>query len=164
MVVGNALVMPRLWCGNIDYNASQQDVEELFAKFGNITLVNCRDGFAFVDYATDEEAARAREELDGTEFRGRKIRVEPARGDGLRPLNQPRTGGGDPNDPEGASRHLYVARIPDAATEKDIADFFGSYGEGTHARTGGTWDTLLAWEWCTRMVGARSRGVVLAGC
>mgnify|MGYP000294838371 CR=1 FL=1 len=77
----------RLFVGNLPYQALEKDVQEHFAQAGVVTSVNVMfdkvtgrsRGFAFVEYATAEEAARAVEQLHNKEFQGRPLTVNIAR-------------------------------------------------------------------------------------
>lgn len=78
--------MTSIYVGNITYNATERDIEGLFAQFGEVAsvkLINDREtgrpkGFGFVEM--DAEAAnKAIESLDGKEFKGRNLRVNQAR-------------------------------------------------------------------------------------
>ena len=77
----------KLYVGNFPYTTSEQDLQELFASAGNVDSVNLmRDmatgrarGFAFVEMATDEEAAAAINMLNDRDFGGRNLTVNEAR-------------------------------------------------------------------------------------
>lgn len=81
----------KLYVGNLNYNATHQDVEELFANYGTVLHVKLFEGkgFGFVEMSTQEEAEGAKEKLDGSEFKGRNLRVDEAR-----PRDDRRGGGG----------------------------------------------------------------------
>ncbi len=74
-----------IYVGNMPFSASVDDVQELFARFGEVTavkFVNDRDtgrfrGFCFVDMASGAEEAIA--DLDGKDFGGRALRVNEAK-------------------------------------------------------------------------------------
>jgi len=77
---------------------------ELFGSVGPVTdMVMPIDratgrprGFAFVEYGSEDDAARAIEELNGRELAGRKLKVDEARERPPR-IRMPRdTGGGPP--------------------------------------------------------------------
>ncbi|KAJ1621123.1 hypothetical protein T492DRAFT_575656, partial [Pavlovales sp. CCMP2436] len=113
----------RLWVGNVPYGTTQNELEDLLVQHGQISNVSFRDGFSFVDYPTEEEAETARGKLHDATFNGRRLQVEFARSDG------PRTRGERAEEPtDGASSHLYVARIPEAVTSDELQDFFAVYG------------------------------------
>ncbi len=77
----------RLYVGNLPYTTGEAELQELFSKAGNVESVRVmRDaatgrarGFAFVEMATDEEAAAAATGLNNTQFGGRTIAVNEAR-------------------------------------------------------------------------------------
>ena len=70
-----------LYVGNLSYSVSNAQLGELFSKYGNITKVDVLDqrGFGFVEMENDEEALKAIEELNDSDFEGRKIIVNEAR-------------------------------------------------------------------------------------
>jgi hypothetical protein len=78
---------PRLYVGNLSFDASESDLFELFNGVGhvqNAEVVSYRHnqrskGFAFVQMQTVEEAQRAVEELHDKEFLGRKLVVSGAK-------------------------------------------------------------------------------------
>jgi RNA recognition motif-containing protein len=81
-----------IYIGNLPYSATEDDLRELFAQHGDvhaIKLISDRDtglprGFGFVEM--DPAAAGAAiAALDGTEYKGRTLRVNEARDKGGRP-------------------------------------------------------------------------------
>jgi RNA recognition motif len=78
---------PRLYVGNLSFDATESDLFELFNGVGhvqNAEIVSYRHnqrskGFAFVQMQTIEEAKRAVEELHDKEFLGRKLVVSGAK-------------------------------------------------------------------------------------
>ena len=88
----------KLFVGNIDFNATENDLQDHFSQAGVVVSVNIVQdrmtgkprGFGFVEMASAEEARRAVAELHNSEFAGRKLTVNEAR-----PMEErPRTGGG----------------------------------------------------------------------
>jgi cold-inducible RNA-binding protein len=77
----------RLFVGNLSYQTMQQDLEEYFSQAGVVTSVNLMQdkvtgksrGFAFVEFATDAEAAKAIEQFHNKDFQGRALTVNVAR-------------------------------------------------------------------------------------
>ncbi|KAK6920197.1 RNA recognition motif domain [Dillenia turbinata] len=67
-----------IFCGNLEYDARQSDVERLFRKYGKIDRVDMKSGFAFVYMDDERDAEDAIQRLDRTEFgrKGRRLRVE----------------------------------------------------------------------------------------
>lgn len=78
---------PRLYVGNLSFDATESDLFELFNGVGhvhNAEVVSYRHnqrskGFAFVQMQTIDEARRAVEELHDKEFLGRKLVVSGAK-------------------------------------------------------------------------------------
>jgi RNA recognition motif-containing protein len=80
---------PRLYVGNLSFEATESDLFELFNGVGqvqNAEVVTYKHnerskGFAFVQMQSVEEAKRAVEELHDKEFLGRKLVVSGAKSD-----------------------------------------------------------------------------------
>jgi RNA recognition motif-containing protein len=76
----------KLYIGNLPYDATEEELTQLFSSKGELKSVNIvRDrytqrsrGFGFVEYSTSEHAGRARAELNGTPLKGRPLRVDSA--------------------------------------------------------------------------------------
>jgi len=84
----------KIYVGNLPFSASEDDVRNLFATYGDVqsvSLITDREtgrlrGFGFVEM--DENGAReAIQALDGQDFMGRNLKVNEAQ-------DKPRTGGG----------------------------------------------------------------------
>src|SRR5262245_43036369 len=79
--------MKSLFVGNISYQTSEDSLRSAFERFGEVKrgrVVTDRDtgrprGFAFIEMAQDEDAARAIEEMNGTRLDGRTLSVNEAR-------------------------------------------------------------------------------------
>ncbi len=77
----------KLYIGNLSFNTSTQDLEELFGECGTVESANIiedRDtgrsrGFAFVEMSSQEEAQKAISELNGREIDGRELKVNEAK-------------------------------------------------------------------------------------
>lgn len=77
----------KLYVGNLSFNVTEEDLRELFAKYGEVTSVSLlKDkfsgrsrGFAFVELANNEEADKAISELNGQDLQGRALRIDEAR-------------------------------------------------------------------------------------
>jgi cold-inducible RNA-binding protein len=87
----------KLYVGGLAYSITEQELEALFAEFGNVTssaVIKDRDtgqskGFGFIEMADDTEAKAAMAALNGKEVSGRAIMVNEAR-----PQEDRRSGGG----------------------------------------------------------------------
>jgi RNA recognition motif-containing protein len=77
----------KLYVGNLPYEATETDLQELFARAGAVESVTVmRDqmtgrarGFGFVEMSTDDEAQTAIRELNGSQLGGRSLTVNEAR-------------------------------------------------------------------------------------
>src|SRR6266516_2419128 len=77
----------KLYVGNLPYETGETELQELFARAGNVeTVTVMRDmatgrarGFAFVEMSTDEEAQKAITELNEFQMGGRALTVNEAR-------------------------------------------------------------------------------------
>ena len=76
----------RLFLRNLPYNATEEDIRNLFSGFGKINEVHIpvddrhqNKGFAFLEFSNKTCCEVARETCDGTDFMGRLLHVLPAR-------------------------------------------------------------------------------------
>ena len=71
----------KLYVGNLTYSVTEKQLEELFSQYGDVKDVRIieRKGFGFVEMGTADEAEKAKEALNETEFEGRTMRVDEAR-------------------------------------------------------------------------------------
>jgi RNA recognition motif-containing protein len=76
-----------IYVGNLSYQATEDDLLEVFADYGTVKRVALpidRDtgkkrGFAFVELTEDAHEELAIAELDGTEWMGRQLKVNKAK-------------------------------------------------------------------------------------
>lgn len=100
----------KLYVGNLSFDTMEDDLKSLFSACGTVTSCNLiidkftskSRGFAFVEMATEAEAAKAISEMNGKEVGGRKLTVNEARPREDRPAGDrggyrggERRGGGD---------------------------------------------------------------------
>lgn len=77
----------KLYVGNLPYQTGETELQDLFGQHGTVETVHVmRDmatgrarGFAFVEMASDEEAAAAASSLNGHDLQGRALTVNEAR-------------------------------------------------------------------------------------
>ncbi len=90
----------KLYVGNLGFNVTNKDLEELFAQAGvceSAAVITDRAtgqsrGFGFVEMSSNADAQKAIEQFDGHEFMGRPLKVNEAR---------EREGGGGGRGPRG---------------------------------------------------------------
>ena len=91
--------MANIYVGNLSYEATEEEIRQLFAEFGDVDSVNLitdREtgrlrGFGFVEMSDDAGAKAAIEGLNGKEIAGRTLTVNEAR-----PKTSRGGGGGGP--------------------------------------------------------------------
>jgi RNA recognition motif-containing protein len=77
----------KLYVGNISFKATEEDIKELFGRSGEVESVKIitdahtgnPKGFGFVEMATEADAKKAIDELNGTTFMERAITVAEAK-------------------------------------------------------------------------------------
>ena len=77
----------RLYVGNLSYDISDADLEQLFGQHGTVsssTVIVDRatgrsKGFGFVEMGSDQEAQAAIQALNGQEYSGRPLTVNEAK-------------------------------------------------------------------------------------
>jgi len=77
----------KLYVGGLSYDTTEATLKDTFSQAGTVEsaviiidkMTNRSKGFGFVEMATDEEAKKAIETLDGKELDGRTIKVNEAK-------------------------------------------------------------------------------------
>ncbi|NMC36523.1 RNA-binding protein [Candidatus Beckwithbacteria bacterium] len=90
----------RLYVGNLPYSVTSEQLQSMFAEYGEITSAyviidkrfNRSKGFGFVEFAAEDAATAAIEAMNGKEIDGRALVVNVARPMEPRPgfQNRPR--------------------------------------------------------------------------
>ncbi|GFE54586.1 splicing factor [Babesia ovis] len=125
----------RVYVGNLPESCSQKDVEAEFEKFGKIVRCELKknaggSAFAFLEFEDARDAHDAIKERDGSEFEGRRLRVETpfsakeeGRSSRRRVAGPPRRG-----------RYLIeVTGLPPSGSWQDLKDHMREAGECAHA-------------------------------
>ncbi len=81
-----------IYVGNLSYEVTVEDLQKAFEVFGHVESAKVikdmytgrSKGFGFVEMPTETEAQAAIDDLNGTELKGRNLKIGKAR---------PRTGG-----------------------------------------------------------------------
>jgi cold-inducible RNA-binding protein len=105
----------KLFVGNLSFNTTENDLQDLFAAHGNVISVDLildkamgrSRGFAFVTMETKEAAQAAIQALHGKDMDGRNLTVNEARPREERPA---RSGGYDGGGGGGGGRRDYSSR------------------------------------------------------
>ena len=77
----------KLYVGNLSFNTSHQDLNDMFAEIGVVNSVNVIEdretvrsrGFAFVEMQSTEDGNNAISQLNGKEIDGRELKVNEAK-------------------------------------------------------------------------------------
>ena len=87
-----------IYVGNLDYSVTDDDLREAFGEFGEIQSANVikdkmsgrSKGFGFVEMPSNSEADQAIKALNGSDLKGRNIKVNQAKPRGDRPSRRSR--------------------------------------------------------------------------
>ena len=114
---GSTVESPRVYVGNLSYDVTEQDLQELFKGIGpvrNVEIVYNRSthrskGYGFVEMLHKDEAVRSVEVLHDQPFMGRKLTVSGAKSKGQDEREEAE------DRPERAPRPVTLAPLPAAA-------------------------------------------------
>ena len=75
-----------IYIGQLDYSVTEDDLKDAFSEFGGVSSVNIitekyswqSKGFGFVEMPDDSEADKAMNDLNGSQLKGREIKVSQA--------------------------------------------------------------------------------------
>jgi RNA recognition motif-containing protein len=84
---GGQLMPSKLYVGNLAYAVTNDDLQQLFSQVGQVQSVAIitdkfsgqSKGFGFVEMSTPDEAAKAIQQFNETELKGRNIKVNEAK-------------------------------------------------------------------------------------
>ena len=116
--------------GNLPYNTTQNQLQDFLGAVGDVVNVAIPvdratgrpRGFAFVEFASEEQATQAISKFDGQDFEGRPLRVNMAEDRPRRPFGGPPPGG--PRPPQ------FVNNFPDDRDDGGGRSGFGGGGGG----------------------------------
>ena len=95
-----------IYAGNLSYDVTEEELQSAFENYGNVSTVKLikdrfsgeSKGFGFIEMPSKEEAKAAIEGLNGTDIKGKNIRVNEAlprdNNRGRQNSNRGRRGGG----------------------------------------------------------------------
>ncbi|MDD2389093.1 MAG: RNA-binding protein [Desulfobacterales bacterium] len=87
-----------IYVGNLSYGVTEDDLKEAFSRFGEVSSVSIitdkfsgqSKGFGFVEMPDNSEADQALKALNGSDLKGRDIKVNQAEPRTKRPQRRPR--------------------------------------------------------------------------
>jgi nucleolin len=139
----------KVYVGNLGYDTTADRIEEIFASCGTVSDVNLlidresgnSRGFAFVTFASPQDAQAAVDNLNGTNIDGRDIRVNVSRPRGEKSSFSENTfggrGGGNKYGGGGGdidSAKLFVGNLGWDTSTEDLQRVFSEYGRVVDAR------------------------------
>lgn len=76
-----------IYIGNLNYDISEDELMDIFKEYGEVASVKIiidkysgrSKGFGFIDMPNDQEASEAMENINDTDIKGRRIKVNQAR-------------------------------------------------------------------------------------
>jgi len=76
-----------IYVGDLSYDVTEDDLKAVFSEFGEVDSLNIikdkfsgrSKGFGFVEMLNNSEADKAIEALNGTELKGRNLKVNQAK-------------------------------------------------------------------------------------
>jgi len=71
----------KLYVGNLNYGITKEELEKLFSEHGEVHFIQLIEGkgFAFLEMSCQAEAEKAKKELNGVDYQGRKLFVDEAK-------------------------------------------------------------------------------------
>ncbi|HVS02449.1 MAG TPA: RNA-binding protein [Thermoanaerobaculia bacterium] len=101
------VISSKIFVGNLSFDTTADQLSAFLAPAGSIVDVFIPNdrvtgrprGFAFVEFASEQEAEQAIERFDGAELEGRNLRINAAEDRPPRASGGPSFGGGPPGGP-----------------------------------------------------------------
>ncbi|XP_072988696.1 serine/arginine-rich splicing factor RS31 [Typha latifolia] len=126
--------MRPVFCGNLDYDTRQSELDRLFSRYGRVDRIDMKSGYAFVYFEDERDAEDAIRALDDVPFgySRRRLSVEWSRQGERGPRNRDgsrSTGNMRP------TKTLFVINFDPIRTRvRDIERHFEPYGKITNVR------------------------------
>jgi len=113
-----------LFVNGVKQNTLNSSLEEVFAKFGNVTkALNTEKGYAFVTFSSPEEASAAMEALNGMEVCGTKVCIDVSQEGGKALVSK--------KEAAINSIRVFVNNVKKDACKEDIKAVFKAHGKVT---------------------------------
>ncbi|KAM4017860.1 uncharacterized protein ACNLHF_007411 isoform 2-T2 [Anomaloglossus baeobatrachus] len=101
----------KIFVGNVDDRTTQEELTELFQKYGMVVSCAVMKQYAFVHMRVSDRVTKAIEELNGHELHGKKMVVE---------LSKPR--------PQNTWK-IFIGNVGSDCDSSDLRTLFGAYGK-----------------------------------
>lgn len=124
--------MRPIFCGNLDFDARESEVERLFRKYGRVERIDLKSGFAFIYMEDERDAEDAIRRLDRIEFGRKRRRLSVEWSKHERGSKKP-----DRNDRRSTARPsktLFVINFDPATRTRDLERHFEPYGKVLNVR------------------------------
>lgn len=126
-LVGNTIVLQRIYVGSVQFDISEKDLCMLFGQFGPVQRIDMiqdpvhrrHKGYGFLEFETPEAAALAQAQMDGAYLGGRTVKVG-------RPSNYPADL--PPGVPRPLPNRIYVGNVHEQLGENDVRSVFEAFG------------------------------------
>lgn len=126
----------KVFVGNLPPGYAEQDLRDFFSRVGEIKKLELKQRFCFIEYEDESQADAAHRELDGVEFGGQVIAVQPhdpmVRNKETNNSNKPQYSRPLPSDGRGPPRKHFrvcVFNLDDNASWRDLKDYGRQIGE-----------------------------------
>ncbi|KAI3815840.1 hypothetical protein L1987_15523 [Smallanthus sonchifolius] len=121
--------MRPIFCGNIEFDVRQGDLERLFRKYGKVDRVDMKSGYAFVYMEDERDADDAIRALDHYEFgrKGRRLRVEWTKQE--RNVRQPTSSRKSSSSSRPTKTLFVISFDPYNTRTRDLERHFDPYGK-----------------------------------
>ena len=118
--------MINIYVGNLPYSVNSDELKEAFESFGSVASAEVifdrrtkrSRGYGFVEMTEETDGRRAISELNGTDFKGRELRVDESQ-----PREQKSERSNSTNNGGGSARS--AAPAEDHSSDKNTGGVFG---------------------------------------
>lgn len=131
----------RIYCGRLPADATEKNLETLLKSIGKIRDIDFKEGYAYAVFKDYRDANKAVQQLNGQDFMGQSILVEPAKeirngvggytvaGGYTARVRQPKP------PPVRTNHRIRVENLPARAKWSELKEFMSVAGEVTFADT-----------------------------
>jgi len=128
----------KIYVGNLPPDIRERDVEDIFYKYGKITMIELKNSkgppFAFVEFDDPRDAADSVKYKDGYDYDGYVLRVEFPKGDrGRGGYGRGRGGYGGGPPSRRTQYRVLVSGLPPSGSWQDLKDHMREAGDVCYA-------------------------------